>query len=162
MIAHAVEHVVGEEWEGRSEHVTHETLSSDGRRRVFTVGVREIVVDSQKDVVDTQDNWREGEDWDNVVYRSELCPSVPEHTNREQDGTDESTVESGFWDRDATVLRCSLLVHVILDEVGCESDKGTEGETNVRETLLTDVPVVVVLEGEWDDREEQEDNSPCE
>lgn len=145
------------------KHVlSHETLTGDSRRGHVDVRVRGVGVDGEEDVVNSENDEDERDAGTDPVDEAVLSEGEDEDTDGEEGTEDHGTVESCFGNGDAVVLSGGLVVHRVLPESSTKSDETTDDERDVGETRIALGPASVLLEGDGDGREEEEDKSPGE
>lgn len=157
-----MEELRGEERRDSAQGVTHETLARDGRGGVLAVAVRGERVAGLEDEEDTDGDEGEGDDGAGPHEVAILSEGVDEETDREPDGAEEGTVETGFGLHAAVVGDTERVVLADLEEIHAESDGGTDTERDVGETGDTLAPAVLLLEGDGNDGQEEEGQEPGE
>ncbi|KAI6748147.1 hypothetical protein HG531_008689 [Fusarium graminearum] len=157
-----VEKSISEQRRNSTEGVSHETLSSNGRRRTLTVAIGSVTVCALKHKVDTESDGGETNGRADPRDVRVLGEAVDEETNGEEHGSIHGSVETGFGsDLDVGVGDKTVkLAH--LEVVSQPAEGGTNAERDVGETGDTLTPAMVLLESDGDDREEEEDDSPAE
>lgn len=150
-----------EERRDGTERVTHETLASNGRRRVGSVAVTREGVAALEDEEDTDGDEGQGDDGRDPVKVLVLGEGVDEETNGQPDGAEESTVQSGLGLRVLAPLHHAFEL-LDLEEVETEADRGTQDQGDVGKTRDTLVPALLLVESDGDDGEEEEGQEPGE
>ena len=74
LVPHIHEHLLSEQREGRSQHVSDKPLSRYSRRRVFAVSVCKIVLDCVEDHIDGEEHRGQGDSGHNPMHFLKLRP----------------------------------------------------------------------------------------
>lgn len=144
-----------------TKRIPHETLTRNRRRRRFAIAVRGKGVTRLKDKEDTNGDQNKGNERSNPMQEGILSETVNKQTDRQPHGTEQGPVKPGFRRRD-TVLGHDGVIFPDLEEVEPKPDCSTQTEGDVGEAGDALAPALLFLEGDRDDREEEEGQEPGE
>lgn len=162
LTADIVEEGAGEQGSDGTQGVSHQTLTSNGRRSTVTVAIGRVAVSALKDEIDTESNGSKSNDGSDPGEEGVLREGVDEETDGQPDGTEHGSVETVLGhDLDVGVVdEVAVLAH--LGVVGDPAQECSDSEGDVGQSRDTLGPTALLREGDGNDRQEQEDHSPAE
>lgn len=162
LATNVVEEGIGKKRCDGTKSVSHKTLSGNGRRGALAVTVGSVTVGSLENEVDTKSDRGKADGGSNPGDVGVLGEAVDEEADGQEHSSVHGTVETGLGsDLDVGVGHKTIeLAH--LKVMSQPAKGGTNGKRDVRKTANTLTPSMVLLEGNRNDREEEEDDGPAE
>lgn len=156
-----VEELAGEERSDGTKSVTEETLSSDSGGRVLAItigGVRIAGLDNEED---TGGDGCEADDGADPMDEGVLGEGINEETDGKHGSTNHSSIKTSFRNALACLPAYGLIL-ANLQEIEGKAKSGTNTQRDIGKTRDTLTPAMMFLEGDGNDRQEKEGDTPGE
>lgn len=121
-----------------------------------------MYIENVKELTDRKYHGAQRESWHNPMDFAELRPREPEQRHRQENRPNSAPRKPSLRNRYTSISLGRSVVHPILMNRGRERKETPEDGRDIRQSSISLTPSMVALIGERDDREKQEDNSPCE